>query len=298
MLSISVRQIEYAVAVLECGGVSAAAKKLNVTQPALSVAISQLEQHLGKPLFLRKKGSAAIVTAFGQDFLSQGRVILSQFKGLLEGEAVELNRTVNLGCFVDLAPLVLAPILKHIKQSYPKVMITPQVGDFDFLKTELEMGRLDFAVTYNLGLNQEFEFQELTQLKPYLLVEANHRLANKEKIKLKDIQEENFVLTDQEHSVNHMISLFHNFEAKMNISHRVTSFEIMRSFVANGLGVGISYTKPKSNVSYDGKPIIMKEILDYTAIEPVIIVRNKYHRPNIQIKNIMDDIAKLIHDLV
>lgn len=51
MLSFTLRQLEYATAVARNGGMTAAAQALNVSQPALSAALAQLETLLGKPLF-------------------------------------------------------------------------------------------------------------------------------------------------------------------------------------------------------------------------------------------------------
>ncbi|MCX8510044.1 MAG: LysR family transcriptional regulator, partial [Rhodobacteraceae bacterium] len=56
MLSITLRQLEYAVAVGRAESVTLAAEALHVSQPALSVALAQLEAQLGQPLFLRRPG--------------------------------------------------------------------------------------------------------------------------------------------------------------------------------------------------------------------------------------------------
>ena len=85
MLSITLRQLEYAVAVARTGGVTAAAEALNVSQPALSVALSQLEAQIGQPLFLRRAGSAVTPTGYGRGFLEEAERILASLARLTSG---------------------------------------------------------------------------------------------------------------------------------------------------------------------------------------------------------------------
>ena len=54
MLYITLRQLEYVVAVARAGSLSEAAKTLGVSQPSLSVAITQVEDRLGLKLFICK----------------------------------------------------------------------------------------------------------------------------------------------------------------------------------------------------------------------------------------------------
>jgi DNA-binding transcriptional LysR family regulator len=56
MIQVTIRQLEYATATARFGGVTAAADALHISQPALSVALAQLEAALGQPLFLRRPG--------------------------------------------------------------------------------------------------------------------------------------------------------------------------------------------------------------------------------------------------
>ena len=52
MLSTTLRQLDYACAIARHGGLTAAAEALHVSQPALSVALAQIERQLGQQLFL------------------------------------------------------------------------------------------------------------------------------------------------------------------------------------------------------------------------------------------------------
>jgi len=65
VLYLSLRQLEYVVAVAHAGSLALAAQQVNVSQPALSVAVTHVETHLGRMLFLRRKGVPVTLTGFG-----------------------------------------------------------------------------------------------------------------------------------------------------------------------------------------------------------------------------------------
>src|SRR6201993_1049293 len=74
--AVELRHLRYFVAVAEMENVSRAALKLHVSQPALSRQISDLEDELGFPLFLRSAKSVRLTEA--------GRAFLVEAKGVLQ----------------------------------------------------------------------------------------------------------------------------------------------------------------------------------------------------------------------
>ena len=68
----------------------------------------------------------------------------------------------------------------------------------------------------------------------------------------------------------------------------------MRSLVANGLGVGLSYTRPGTAVSYDGLPIVEASIADNLDRESIVIASHKLNPPLPVAEKLIDDIAVVI----
>ena len=279
MLSIGIRHLRYVLAVADKGGVTAAAEFLNISQPAISVAIVKVEEQLGKPLFIRRKGSTVVVTSFGRDFVSSASRLLLQFDKLLaaDGETSIQGQSVVIGCFEDLAPLIIGAILAKTQARYPDADIAIRTGDFDFLTAEMLAGRIDFAITFDLGLDTSFETRALVYIRPHALLSPDHALAGKPKISLQEIAAHPVVLVDQEQSLWHMIALFRERGLSLDLTYRTETFEMMRSIVSNSLGIGISYTRARSNVSYDGKPIVIRPITDELKPEPIVIASNRHN---------------------
>ncbi len=276
MLYPGLRHIKYVIAVAEHRGVSAAANSINISQPALSVAIATLEEHLGQPLFIRRKGHPLTLTSFGREFIKQATDLVDQFEQLLNPNEVmaEYKRPIVLGCFDDLGPIITGPISALIRQRYQNVNLQIEMGSFDSLIDKMIAGTIDFSITYDLGLDAIFNTQQIAEILPHVLIYPDHPFNNRKKIRLKDLEAESLILVNQEHSIWHMTNLFRQYNLIPKITHRIATFEIMRSMVANKLGISISYTKSQSNTSYDGKELIYKEIADKLLPQPIVIASN------------------------
>jgi len=273
MLSVTLRQLEYATAVARTQSVTLAAQSLNVSQPALSVALAQLEAQVGQPLFLRRPGGPMVPTSWGRAFLEEAARILSDLARLTSGGAARAT-PVTLGCFEDLAPLILAPLLTRLAAAAPDIALIPQVGGFEAMADDLARGRIDLALTYDLGLDRRFVRTEVARFAPHAVLAPDHLLAGRGELTLADLADGPLILADQGLSVGHMRALFTRAGLSPQIAHRVATLELMRSFAANGLGIGLSYTRPAPHQSYDGKPLVTRPVTDAGAGEPIVLVHH------------------------
>lgn len=273
MLSITLRQIEYALAVARTGGVTTAAQALNVSQPALSVALAQLEAHVGQPLFLRRPGAALAPTGFGRAFLDEAERLVAGIARLTQGQAPQ--PPVRLGCFEDLAPMLLAPLLARAASCAADIAVEANAAGFEALAEDLTRGRLDLAISYDLGFDGRFTRHEIARVAPHAVLAADHPLAKRPTISLAELAEQPLVLANQGLSVNHMLTLFARVGLSPRVAHRTARLETLRSFAANGLGVGLSYTRPVPDQSYDGLPVVTRLVHDAGPGEPVVVVTLK-----------------------
>lgn len=267
MLSITLRQLEYATAIAGHGGMTSAAAALNVSQPALSVALAQLEAQLGQPLFLRRNGRVT-PTSFGTAWLAEAARQVQGIRRLVEGALPE--SPVRLAVFDDLAPALLAPLIARLAEDGPR--LAPQVLGFEPLATALTGGGIDLALTWDLGLPPGIDRQELARVAPHAVLAPDHPLAGQPRLSLAQLAGQPLILTDQGLSLGHMRALFATRGLTAAIAHRTATLELMRSFAANGLGIGLSYSRPASAHSHDGRPLITRPLADAGA-EPLVLAR-------------------------
>lgn len=274
MLYLTLRQYEYITAIARHGSLSAAADVLNVSQPALSVALSRIESHLGQTLFLRRRGAALTATPQGRDFVARAEAVLAQAADLEnpDGDA-RPAQSLTLACFYDLAPFALAPALSALKAHMPHMDVHYRVGQFQDLIDALLQGQADLALTFDLGLDAGFDRHVLHHLTPHVLVPPDHPLTRARDVMLADVARYPLILSSEGLSARHVLGLFQTRTLRPLIAHRAAALEIMRSLAAHGEGVGISYSTPPGHHSYDGKPLVALPISETDAREPVILTR-------------------------
>lgn len=276
MLYITLRQMEYVVAVARAGSMSAAAAALNISQPSLSVALNVVEERLGQTLFVRKRGAALRLTPFAIRYVAEVEALLTTARRLEDpSEAKSLaNGSLSIGCFTDLAPFFLVPLVRHLREALPDVDVRWRVESFNNLARDMADGRIDLAVTFDLGLHSKFEKTPLLNIAPHAFVSSEHRLSRKTQVSLADLAGEPLIVFDDGLSLRHWTHLFRQHDLSPVFVHRVNLLEMMRSLAANGEGVGISYSVPPGSTSYDGGPVSAIRIAEVTAREPVILARS------------------------
>jgi DNA-binding transcriptional LysR family regulator len=294
MLSISLRQLEYALAIHRHGGVSAAAAALRVSQPALSTALGQIETKLGKSLFLRRSGGPMTPTSFGREFLSRAQRVVDGAADLMRPDGVAANEPVILWFFQDLAPLLLAPVLAELTARLPDIEIKHRVGGFqEIMSAHAQFSSADLAITYDLGLDRGFHRREILRLPLSAIVAAGHEFARRGFATMAEIAVEPIVLAEEGLSKAHMLKVFSDFGLSLDVVHIAGTMETMRSFAANGLGVGLAYTRPLVETTYDGKPVRHVPISDATSLEPVILVHSRKNSLSAAATTVRDAIAAM-----
>jgi len=276
MLYLTLRQYEYVLAVAKAGSLSGASAQLNVSQPSLSVALTQVEERLGQKLFQRRKGARITLTEAGKRYLESIEELLDRARKLDDPDGFRqfTSSRITLGFFDDLAPFYLGSLRKELQARLPDADFHYRIGGFTQLARDMYEDRIDLSITYDLGFDTSFERHTLVELGPCALVAAYSPLAQFSSVTLQQIARLPLILSEEGLSIRHVLRLFQKIGTKPLVQHRVHSLEVMRSLVGNEDGVGISYTVPPYSNTYDGKQIAAIPIVDEFAKEPIILIRS------------------------
>ncbi|MFY2822772.1 LysR family transcriptional regulator [Ruegeria sp. MALMAid1280] len=286
MLYISLRQYEYVCAIGQHGSLSAAAQHLNVSQPALSNALTRVEQQLGHPLFARRRGAAMALTPQGRSFIEEAEALLASAARLENAAENSTGKArLRLGCFVDLAPFLLARALRQLRAAMPDVAVSYRVDSFEGLISGLIDGRTDLALTYGLSMDATFTRHTLFASSPRALLSPDHPLATNSQVSLQDLAAHPLILSEEGLSAQHVLGLFRRIGESPAVAHRAASLEIQRSLAAHGEGVAISYANPPTEISYDGMALFSLPVSDPFAAEPVVLARHGTGPTDAQIAN-------------
>ncbi len=276
MIQYTLRQASYFIAAADNGSIADAARGLNISQPSVSSAVAKLEDVLGVQLFIRHHAQGVSLTPAGQRLAVEMRALLAHAGEVMhsaEQAGEEVSGEFDVGCFLTIAPFYMPGLIKAFQSAYPDVRIRLNEGMQTDLVTGLETGQFELAVVYDVGLPDTLESDVLADFPPYVLLPADHPLADESTLSLGQLIDEPMVLLDMLPSSRYFTTLFIHLGFEPNIAYRTPSFESVRSLVANGFGYSVLVTRPSSNMSYDGKPIITVPLSDDVPQGRIVLAR-------------------------
>lgn len=146
--ALSLKQLSYLAALSETLHFTRAAERCFVTQSTLSAGIRELEELLGTELFERDRQHVR-PTAAGLELAHRARALLSQAQDFLQAArdaAHPLQGTLTLGAIPTVAPFLLPPLLRRMRQDLPGLTVLVREEQTGSLLRELEDGTLDLAI--------------------------------------------------------------------------------------------------------------------------------------------------------
>src|SRR5689334_10845674 len=145
---LSLRQLEYAVAVADTLSFRRAAEQCHVSQPSLSAQIAQLEGAIGVKLFERDR-RRVLLTAGGRELIERARQVLVQAEDLVEAArrvGDPLSGTLRIGIIPTISPYLLPSVAPKLRKSFARLNIVWVEEKTDVLKQRLDAGVLDAAI--------------------------------------------------------------------------------------------------------------------------------------------------------
>ncbi len=201
-------QLRYFLKVAERGNFTRAAEDLGITQPALSRSILKLEEELGQPVFERKTRSVALTDA-GWLLQSRAEEVLT----IVEDTKAEItddgqSGRIRVGAIPTIAPYFLPKVLQQFSEQFPKANIVVQEQTTDLLLKSCGQGEVDVAILALPVPAKYLEVEELFEEELLLVLPPDHPLAEREKIRLSDVEQYAFILLDEAHCLSDSIVSF------------------------------------------------------------------------------------------
>ena len=255
-LRYTLRQLEYFVAVGECGSITGASQRVNVSAPSISTGISQLEVELGIQLFVRHHAQGLTPTPPGRRLLEHAQKVLREAGGLLD-LAGDLSGSVRgplaIGCLSTIAQALLPGLRRSFSQNYGEARLSQIEADQSELFNLLRQARIDLALTYDLDLPRDLGFDPMLELPPIVAMSETHPLAHLPAVSIVELAPYPMVLLDLPYSADYFLSFFARAGLRADVAERTRDMAVMRGLVANGFGYSIVNTRPLNDLSPDGK---------------------------------------------
>lgn len=239
LAGLSLRDLEYAVAVSRCRHFGRAAARCGVSQPALSEQVRKLETLLGVTLFERGRKGVQ-VTPECRLLLAKAESVLAEAHGLMEmarESGGALAGTLRLAAIQTLGPYYLPSLLRQVRRAYPNVALQLAEGRTEPLLDELRGGGTDIVLAA-LPLPGDGLATVPLFCEPFVLAcPAGHRLALLPQLHLPDLAAHDLILLEEGHCLrDHALSLC---EAAMPQARHATSIETLWHMIAAGEGYSL-----------------------------------------------------------
>lgn len=239
------RQLKYFQAVAEELHFGRAARRLNISQPPLSMQIRALEDELGFELFHRTKRKVELSDA-GRQFLTGVRQVLAQAELAVERASQAARGLAGVLTVGFMGPAMGGPLpasLRRFAERYPDIELTlVEMGSVEQIAA-LRTGTIDLAVVRSFGHTPaDLEAVPLWRDEYVLAVEAGHRLAGAGRVTPVDLADEPLILFPrqiQPELHDAIIAAFQSQGITPRIAQRTRTKQNALALAAAGLGLAI-----------------------------------------------------------
>lgn len=240
------RVLQYFLALTREQSISAAAEALHLSQPTLSRQLRDMEEALGKQLFIRSNRKISL-TEEGMILRKRAEEITELVKKTQE-EISQSNDTVAgdiaIGAGETDGIRLLAKAAKKLQLAYPLVRFHIVSGDKTTVLEELDRGLLDFALLFGEIDASKYECLALPSVDQYgVILRADDALAEKDVIDPDDILDKPLIVSRQLLRDHNLASLFGERADKLNIVATYTLLFNGSIMVDEGMGYAISFDK-------------------------------------------------------
>lgn len=263
---ISLRQLEYIVAIAEAGRFSRAAELCHVSQPALSMQLQAAEKALGLRIFERSR-RGVIPSPGGRELIIEARNILSATQRLVDrSRALQdpFAGALELGVIPTIAPYMLPSALRGLAQAQPRLALRLREDRTPNLIAALNSGQVDGALLAWVPGLDSLEVEDLAVDDFFFATwSGNPRLRGKKTISLSELEGERILVLEDGHCLGDQARSFCSLRApQAQLDARASSLSTLMQMVALRLGSTLLPGLCRSIEVPKGRGIALRPIRD------------------------------------
>lgn len=278
------------------GNITKASLELNISQPAISKSIKNLEEQLGGTLFVRTK-RGVILTEEGKEFYKYVKQAI-EYISSAENKFNELSNlesgTIRIGISTTLTKEFLLPFLKKFHHLYPKINIQITTGVSSTLFQKLRNGFIDIVILNlkNQNYDSDFEIISCKEIHDVFAVSPSLKEKIPNKISVDELNNYSLILQAKGSNTRSFLDEFMlSNNTVLKPTMELTSYSLVSEFTKLGLGIG-----------YVTKEYILDELKNGELIELKLnqkipsrfigIALSKTHLPSFSAKKLLEIILE------
>ncbi|MFV8828992.1 LysR family transcriptional regulator [Alkalihalobacterium sp. APHAB7] len=242
-------QLKYIIKVSKERSLTKAAKKLHVTTPAISKAITQLEKEFGITIFNRTR-EGAIPTLEGKKIIKSASDILKKTEDLYNEFSPDSKyKTLKIGCGLALTYVVYDAFLLFYKEN-PNIEVEIVEMEKDDIieaikddKIDIGFSQQDINELQRSDIINTIEYEFLFTGYPCVCVSKHSHLYHKDFLTVEDIKDEKFVV----HNSEHVKAVNEQYVSDMKLFFTSNNIEVLKFAVLSGHAIVIVHNRTFAN---------------------------------------------------
>lgn len=238
----TLRDLEYLVALGELKHFRKAADACNVSQPTLSGQLKRMEDELGTKL-LERTSRKVIFTQVGLILVEQAKEVLKTyqiFKEMASRQGEDMSGPLHIGVIPTVAPYLLPHVVRLLHETYPKLELYLHEAQTEVIVSQLNSGQLDCAILAKVKETEPYIELPVYDERMLLALPSDHKLADKPVVKLPELKDESLLTLEDGHCLSNQV-VGYCLQAGINDNKRfrASSLETLRSMIAIGHGISL-----------------------------------------------------------
>jgi DNA-binding transcriptional LysR family regulator len=225
------------------GSVSAAADKIFLSQPTVSLQIQALEREFDTVLFERR-GPKIRLTPEGQILFQMAEPLVEGMDGLHDAFAIQCGRVdqgvLNIAAGESTILYILPGPVRRFVEQYPGIELKlHNVTGRDGLAM-LRSDEADLAVGSMLEVPDDIHYRPFVTYRPTLITPLDHPLAGRESVTLEEIAPFEMILPPRHLSTWRMVDMvFKQHDLTYRVTLEAGGWEVIKKYVELGFGISI-----------------------------------------------------------
>jgi DNA-binding transcriptional LysR family regulator len=230
--------------VARCRSFSRAADTLDISQPAVSIQVRELEKALGITLFHRRPGGPQL-TEIGETVYSYAHRIFSLLSEMQDAiQDIQEIKTghLTLGASTTPGEYILPVAIGCFRQHYPNVEVELKISNTRSIVTQILQRELDLGMIGNRPENGGDELEMSTYVidEIVLVVNPGHPIANRKRLSLADVMEEGLVIRERGSATRQTAEeCFAQLGIETRVAIELGSNQAVKLAAQSGVGVGV-----------------------------------------------------------
>ena len=282
----TIRHLEIFVQVYREKSITRAAEKLYMTQPAVSVAIRELEKQYDVALFERL-GRRLYVTGAGEALYARAVQMLEEFHGLEQG--LERKTALRVGSSVTLGNFLLPRVAAEWQMRHPESPLQVTVANGGRLQQMLRDNLLDVAVIEGAVNGAELETRPFRQDRLVLVLPQEHPLAVLEHITLAQVLEYPLLVREEGSAGRRCLEQV-LARRGLQADRRWESIDTQALLRAVAQGLGVAFLPRELAEGVPG--VVIRALVDEKFCRENVLVWHRHKRLSAELLELMELLEK------